>query len=62
MFGQVLGLQPEEGHELAQALLNVQAEVVDPVEAQPRMHALVRQNAACQQMRQAKKDQDGCDL
>ncbi len=62
MFGQVLGLQPEEGHELAQALLNVQAEVIDPVEAQPRVHALMRQNAACQQIRQAKQDQDGCDL
>ena len=47
-----LPLQPEQRHELAEALLDVQAELAHITKAEPGVHELVRQDGARQQPRQ----------
>lgn len=42
LLGKVLGLQPQQPHELAQALLSLQGQLGDAPQAQPSMHALMR--------------------
>ena len=62
LFGEVLRLQPQQAHELAQPLLCLQGQPGDAPQAQPGMHALMGQNGASQQPWQAIQHQNGCHL
>lgn len=58
----LLAVEPQKGHELTQAFLDIHAELSHMLVAQPCMHDLVCNDAPCQQPREPTLHQDGCDL
>lgn len=57
-----LAVKPQGGHELAQALFHIQAELPHMPIPQPCMHDFMRNNAPGQQPREPALHQDGSDL
>ena len=57
-----LAVEPQGGHELAQALFHIQAEFLHMPIPQPGMHDLMRYDAPGQQPREPALHQDGSHL